>query len=333
MPNEIPEKHKNRKPLILTILFAIIAIGAVVFFLNRDFFIDSFMALNYNPTPAMSEIRDKLELTGDGSRIFNASHPVLSSRDDFNESCQSHDEAVSVLGCYDKDHHIFVYNIEEETLSGIRESTTAHELLHAVWGRLTGSEKASLTPILESTYASHPELTETVEAYPENERLDEIYVRLATQVAELPDELETHYAKYFRNQDAIVAFYDTYIAPFNELNEKIEKLKVELDTFEKEINTRTYALDERVSEFEDAVDEFNDCADTAGCFSSDYAFRTRRAELVEEQESINAENTAINLLIDTYNSKVTVYNQSVTRSADLQNKINSNSSINVVNEE
>ncbi len=327
------DKPKNRKPLILLCVFALIAVLAVIFFLNHDFFIDSFNAMTYNPSPAMSEIRSNLNLTNDGLRIFNASHPVLSSRDEFNEACQSHDEAVSVLGCYDTNKHVFVYNVEDETLAGIRESTSAHEFLHAVWDRLSTVEKENLEPILIETYDNHLELKETIESYDEKERLDEIYVRLATQVAELPSSLESHYAKYFRNQDTIVEYYDAYIAPFNELKNQIEKLKTELDTFEREINIRSSALDERVSEFEDAVDEFNDCADTAGCFSSEYAFRTRRTELVDEQESINAENTAINILIDTYNSKVTVYNQSIARSTDLQNKINSNSNLNVVNEE
>lgn len=330
MTNDQPKSHK---PLILTCVFAVIAICAVVFFLNRNYFIDAFNAMTYSPTPAMSEIRTKLSLTDDGTRIFNASHPVLSSREEFNDACQSHDEAVSVLGCYSSDRKVYVYNVEEETLAGIRESTSAHELLHAIWDRLPGSEKAELEPIVRKAYEEHPELKESVESYAEDEQLGEMYVRLATQIADLPEALESHYAKYFKDQDSLVEYYGAYIAPFNELKTQIENLKVELETFEREINTRSTALDERVSEFEDAVGEFNRCADTAGCFSSDYEFRTRRSELVAEQESINAENTAINILIDAYNSKVASYNQSIARSTELQNKINSNSSLNVVNEE
>ena len=50
-----------------------------------------------------------------------------------------------------------------------------------------------------------------------------------------------------------------------------------------------------------------------------------RAELVAEQQAINAENDAINRLIDSYNTKVDTYNNSILRSTELQNLINSNS--------
>ena len=317
-------KTTKKRSAFLFIAPVILVIILVLFLTNKTAVIDWFKGIGYNPTPAMLEVKNSLNLTPEGDRIFRATRALLASRDDFNNSCESHDEAVSVLGCYTGDR-IYVYNVEDETLKGIRESTSAHELLHAVWVRLTGIEKSKLVPFLESAYKNHPEMQETINSYPEEEQIGELYVRLATQVKDLPAELEAHYAKYFADQDAVAAFYESYIAPFNELKAKIKQLKSELDALEKEIKDRSDALDARLKTFDEDVDEFNSCADTAGCFTSNWEFASRRAELVAEQTAINAENSSLNSLIDEYNQKADVYNSSIARSSDLQNLINSNS--------
>ncbi len=315
---------------IFTPIIALVLV--VIFLLYHTAIIDAFKGIGYNPTPDMWAVRNSLHLTSEGTRIFNATHPILASRDDFNMSCESHDEAVSVLGCYTSDR-IYVYNVDDDSLSGIRESTAAHEFLHAVWTRLPGLEKSELVPILEQVYSEHSEsLKEIIESYPVEEQIGELYVRAATQIAKLPDALEKHYAKYFTDQDIITAFYASYIAPFNELKEQITKLGSELETLKKEIEKRSSALDARVSAFDAAVGEFNTCANKAGCFASSYAFYARRAELVAEQQALNAENTAVNALINTYNSKADVYNSSIIRSSELQSIINSNSSTTQIEE-
>ena len=323
--NEARVKFATKKHLFWIIAPVIVVILLVVFLIFRTPIIDTFKGIGYNPTPDMLTVRNALQLTPEGSRIFNATRPLLASRDDFNVSCESHDEAVSVLGCYTGDR-IYVYNVDDPALSGIRESTAAHEFLHAVWSRLTGLEKSKLVPALEEVYTNHSEeLKETIESYPTEEQIGEIYVRSATQIADLPEILETHYAKYFTNQDSVATFYASYIAPFNDIKEQITKLKSELDALEKQINERTSALDARITTFSATVGEFNTCAEKAGCFSSNSVFQARRAELVAEQQAISAENTAINKLIDSYNAKADTYNSSIARSTELQSLINSNS--------
>lgn len=326
----MPKPAKKRSALLL-ITPVILVVLLVLFLVNKTAVIDWFKGLGYHPTPAMLEVKTSLGLTADGDRIFRATRALLANREDFNSSCESHDEAVSVLGCYTGDH-IYIYNVEDSRLAGIRESTAAHEFLHAVWSRLSGLEKSQLVPLLESTYQKHPDLQDTINSYPEEERIGELYVRLATQVKDLPDQLEAHYSQYFANQDAIVAFYDSYIAPFDELTQQIAQLREELTALEQEITSRSAALDAKLKDFDAQVDEFNRCADTAGCFASDWAFSSRRAQLVLEQQAINVENTAINALIEAYNTKADTYNSSVARSSDLQNLINSNAPIQTIEE-
>ena len=321
------QTKSGAKWLILPVILAIL----LVFFLfNKTAVLDTFKGLGYAPTPAMTEIRSSLGLTADGQRIFNATHPTLASRDEFNDSCESHDEAVSVLGCYTGDR-IYVYNVEDASLAGIRESTSAHEFLHAVWSRLSSAERSELIPLLESVYKAHPEMQETVEAYDESERLGELYVRVGTQVADLPDALESHYARFFSDQDKVANFYASYISPFNELRREIEALEEELMGLNREIESRSAALDARLSTFEAEVDKYNSCRNTAGCFN-DATIAVRYAALAAEQSAINAENDAINALIDSYNTKVDVYNNSIAKNSTLQNLINSNSPTSAVEE-
>lgn len=319
-------KPKSTTSLIAKILGVVFGIGLVaLLFFNRIVITDYIKGFSYSPTPEIAEISSALNLASSGARIFRASSPVLESRDDFNRDCASFDAEVSILGCYTNEK-IYVYNITEPTLAGIRESTTAHELLHAIYARLSDAQKSRLSPLLNEVYQKNESsLKSTLESYDEAGRTEELYVRSATQIAELPAELESHFAKFFANRAAIVQFYNNYITPFTELNAKIDALGAELETLRAEIDTKTADYTSRSEAFNSSVAEFNSCADTPGCFSSDYEFSSRRRALVSEQNSLDALYEALNSLIDDYNTKVDDYNSNVLRSNDLQNVINSNS--------
>lgn len=303
-------------------LLAVLVLG----FLNRVAIVDTFKGLSYAPSPEIAQIESSLNLTPAGTRIFHATNPTLESRDDFNIHCESFNAEIAVLGCFSGDH-VYVYNVEDPELAGIRESTTAHELLHAIWLRLPGVEKNRLVPLLESAYtANQSTLKDTIESYDESERLDELYVRAATQLYELPSELEAHYAKYFRDRTTILGFYDSYIAPFNELNAEIEAMSHEMETLRQTIDAKTADYEARSNSYNRAVDEFNACANTVGCFT-DAAFYARRAELVAEQGNLDALYAELNNLINSYNDKVDSYNANVLHNNTLQSLINSNSKL------
>ena len=316
---------KSLKTLLasLTVCLLCVALG-FTFYRYRSDISDYLKAKSYVPSEEMSGIRSALDLTPKGTRIFNASAPVLDSRDDFNRDCNSSDPGLAVYGCYYLDT-IYVYDIDSPELAGIRESTTAHELLHAVWARLSGLEKNELIPLLESVYAEHKTaLDKTLETYDESERLDELYVRIGTQIKTLPDALEKHYAEIFSDQDKVVSFYDAYVAPFEAYNEKIATLGAEMETLKVAIDRKTAEYESSSADFSTAVAEFNSCAATIGCFSSQAAFNSRRAELVSTQNSLNSLYDSLSDLIDSYNEKVDEYNSNILNLNTLQNLANSN---------
>lgn len=331
MPNE-PERRASPFSIFLRlfVFLAILALFAFAF-IYRVTFSDYLKSINYEPSADMLEIRDSLGLTPEGLRIFNATRPTLDSREDFNRDCDSSNPEFAVYGCY-RDDNIFIYDVDSSDLAGFRESTTAHELLHAVWSRLSGIEKNELLPLLESAYADNRSvLEENLKIYSEDAQLDELYVRLATQIKDLPPELEEHYARIFTNQDAVVDFYESYITPFEELKTKISSLKSEIDSLETIINQTTSDYETRSAAFDSEVTEFNTCAQTLNCFSSEFTFHTRRNELLAQQNSLNELYAQLNSLIDEYNSKVEEYNSNVFHSNTLQNLVNSNSKVNNVN--
>ena len=313
----------NKKRFIY--LFIILALAAflVLDFRNIKDFVKSSL---FSPSKEISAIETSLKLTPYGSRVFRASSPsLISDHSEFESKCYTDSDSPesSILGCY-TDDTIFIYNVTSDELSGITESTSAHELLHAIWARLPQSEKSSLTPTLESVYDSSDSLfKKSLENYPDSQRLEEIYVRSATQISALPDTLETHFAKFFRDQDSVVAFYSDYITPFLSIEHSLETLERELSDINSQIEAKTSEYESRSETFLSNLDNFNSCASTPGCFSAT-PFNHERALLLSEQDSLNSLYAEINSLIDTYNSKVELYNSNILHNKTLEKELNPN---------
>lgn len=311
-----------------TLLVAIIGTIFIFGALNYRLILDFFAGLGYNPSPEMSTIKNSLDLSGDADRIFNASRPVLNSKSDFNRICDSHKEETAVLGCY-TGRQIHIYDVEASELNGVKESTTAHELLHAVWSRLSDTEKNILRPKLEEVYKNSEKLKSELENYEEKDRLDELHSRIGTEVKDLSSELEFHYAKYFKDQDKVVSYYDSYIKPFEALKKQIEELSKTLEKLKKEIDEKTKDYQTRAENLNNEISEFNNCAGTLNCFTTRGEFNARRSELTSEQSVINSLYGELDSMIKEYNTKVKEYNDNVLKNKDLENLINSNKEVNV----
>ena len=320
-------RQDPQRKLVLKLAVAVLAASIVAFVaLNFGAILDTLAGFGYSPSEEMSSIKSSLDLTGDADRIFNASHPVLDSKDDFNKACDSHEEKTAVLGCY-ADRVIHIYSVDAEELKGIKESTTAHELLHAVWSRLGDSEKDRLKSKLEEAYKTSETLKTELENYSEKDRLDELHSRVGTEIKDLESDLETHYAKYFKDQDKIVSYYSSYIEPFETLKKQIEELSKTLETLKKKIDEGTKNYKERAEKLNQEITEFNNCAGTLNCFTSRGVFNSRRSELSAEQSAVNDLYAELDANIKEYNSKVGEYNNNILKNQDLENLINSNKEV------
>lgn len=318
----------NSSPKFYALIFVILMLTIIgiagVYLLNFTNLKDAIVNIGYTPPAEISSLEQKINLTDSARSTFRATRPALESQDSFNDHCKSHDIEISVLGCY-AGGHIYIYNINNPELSGIIESTAAHEFLHAAWDRLSESEKNTVATYLNQVYAEHQaELSEDLHIYDAEDQLDELHSRIGTQIATLPEYLEKYYANYFVDQDAVVAYYHSYITPFNKLKAQTDALREELDTLKAEIDAQTENYYARSKALSAQIEEFNNCANTAGCFPSTIEFNNRRSNLVDEQNEVEELYNHINSAVELYNQKVEAYNNSILRTEELQNAINSN---------
>ena len=296
---------------------------AIVVAWRWEWIYDWYRGIIYQPSAEMATIRTKLKLTGQGEFIFNAAQPELNDAADFNENCRQDETEVAVLGCYTLGN-IYVYDIKDARLDGIRELTAAHELLHAFWAKMDNGERERLQPILNQVYKNNLAiLKDDIETYAESERLEEIFVRAGTEIKELPAELEEIYARVFESQDAVVDFYDNYSAVFREMKTRLENLADELESLKSQIDEKIHEYEVGVANLEKDIINFNSCAETVGCFQSNAEFYAQRNALIARESALNVLNDEVNVLIDNYNDKVNEYNSNALESRRLQNIINS----------
>ena len=313
---------KSAKWIVLVMIVGVV--GAVVA-LNRDWLDDWWRGLGYRPSDEMALIRDKLQLTDRGRFVFDAVGPVLSGSEEFNSHCRTdYEKEEAILGCY-VDDSVYVYNITAEELSGIRELTAAHELLHAVWARMSESDKGDLAPLLaEVAEANSAILAEELETYDDSQRQEELYVRAGTEVKQLPDGLEKHYAEVFADQDKVVGYYDSYIGVFNKMKAEMDQLMAEMEGIRAQIDSLSSNYESRLAQLNERIAIFNDCANRVGCFASESVFYSQRNALISEQDSLMGVYGEIERLVAEYNEKVGKYNEDVAYSNKLNSIVNSN---------
>ena len=306
---------------------AIIAVLVAVI-LNYQTVFDIVKGFLYQPSTEMVEIRDKLELTTRGRIVFNASQPTLNDEENFNRNCMSYDDDKAILGCYNN-QQIYVYSINEKDLDGILELATAHELLHAVYGRMSDADKTNLKPLLEEVYKKNRGLLEKeLSTYDEANRLEEIYVRAGTEIKNLPEDLEKHYTEIFKDQDKIVEYYNQYMKVFNQLEAEFKSLEEKMNELKQQIDSKNSEYESGTDALNAAIYQFNNCANRIDCFASNDEFNAKRNELLSIQDSLRALYDDIDSLVNQYNDYVEEYNSNVVRSNDLQNIINSHVKVN-----
>ena len=314
---------KSKIGTIILAIFTVLIVGLTVFVcFNYHLAKDFVRSFSYDPTPEVATLENNLSLTTRGDLVFRASTPYLESKGAFNEHCSAYNPGVSVLGCYNNDV-IYIYDIESEELGGVIESTASHELLHAVWARYSDSKKSQLAPLIEAAYAENKDSLSVIEEYDDSSRLDEIFVRVGTEISDISSELEAVYAEFFTDRTKIVSYYEKYHGVFDELSKRIKTLSKEIEQLGKSIEQKTVDYTTRSEALSTAVNEFNTCADTIGCFSS-YDFITRRSELVAEQTALHNLYDEINAEVKAYNDKIAEYNQNALKTDYYNNMINSN---------
>lgn len=296
------------RTVVVTVVVGAIVIAGAVAFQHRQQISDTITAQAFDASPQILALTENIELTPAGNRIFLASEPTLDSSQRFNEQCSkvAHADGGHVLGCYVASQ-IHLFDVTDERLAGIVEATAVHELLHATFARLSLGERDALVELLDETYAeistNDRALVDRMSVYDglsEVAYANELHSVLATEVRELPQELELHYAEWLTDRALIVEYFDASHHVFTELQEQAAQLESELTALREDIETRSANYDVAVAEFNDAVASFS-LRNQNYEFSGDPdRFYAERSALDQRRAALNVDLEAINAAIASY---------------------------------
>ena len=303
-------------------------VAGVLLWNNRDAVADDFRLWNYTPPTNIAELAKRIDFTAEGQRYFYASHPQVEEKTAFNNACGSIEIHAAVLGCYTHTS-IYLYNVSDSRLDGVKEVTAAHETLHAAYDRLSDNEHADVDAMLLRQYdamANDADFAQRFSVYNslgQADKLNELHSIFGTEVPSLSSELETYYKQYFNDRSAITAYHSAYQGQFDSLRDQQEALKTKIDGLKSEIES-TQAQYERDRNTLDAdIQSFNQRADNGG-YSNQDQFNRDRAALIARSNTLNQTANTINTKINQYNDAIKQYNELAIQTQDLQNSLDSN---------
>lgn len=270
----------KRRIVLLGLCIGLVIAGGWAYF-NRQLLKDRYSVYQYPLQAQTAALLPNLELTDRGQFIYKASRPELLEAQNFNQACSNVAREHSiVLGCYTR-QRVYIYNVKDARLNGVKEVTAAHELLHAMYERLPENEKVQLNQQLRTAAASIEDerFINTLNLYKKTEPdqvENELHSILGTEIAVLPSALEDHYKKYFTDRAQIVKYAQQYEATFTDIDnqiktfdEKLTSLKQQKDQLEaslaaqqREIENEKARLDslqanQQVEQFNEAVPGYN----------------------------------------------------------------------------
>lgn len=281
--------------------------GGYVLF-NRQYVADTAVSYSYQPSREMLTILNDIQLTEEGMFYAQVGRPVLSSQSEFNTKCEKKHAESLILGCYISPYNVYVYNVDDQKLQSVRQVTTAHEVLHVAYDRLTQHERSEIDGLVseaaKAAQRDNPELSERLAVYDQTEpgqRNNELHSIIGTEVAKITPELEEYYARYFKDRQKIIAYATEYTEVFNSLKKSQESLETKLETLKVEINENTDQYNSEITQLNQDIETFNNTASTQGGFRSESEYTVARAELVARQNNLESMKNSINEKIQEYN--------------------------------
>lgn len=324
------KSHSGFVGTIVSIVSTIAILGAAGWVvLNRQFVLDNINFLFYTPSSQIATIENSAGMSNTGKFYFYASQPQVEDAQQFNQNCARQETGSAILGCY-SNQRIYVYDVTNTQLNGVEEVTAAHETLHAVWDRMSSSDKKRIGDLLEVAFSkiNDPALNARMAYYARTEpgqRTNELHSILGTEYANLGPALEAHYAKYFTNRNKVVALHASYQSVFDNLTAQKNALSAQMATLKASIDSQSAQYNaEAVSLNSDASALQNSASSVDRTSQSEVdAYNAKRQALLNRLDGLNALRTQINTETNAYNVKVTEYNKIVVSTNSLNASLDS----------
>lgn len=297
------------------VTLAIVA-GSIAAVIYRQDIIDWWRLQSYKPSPAIVQLADNATMQGRGRELFYISEPVIEDRQAFNQNCTNQDEESIVLGCY-KAQKIYLFNVTDQRLAGVKEVTAAHEMLHAAYERLSADERKHINTLLEPQMQqiADPRLTTLIKLYNKQEPgelYNEMHSILATEYPNLSPELETYYKRYFSNRQKIVQYSQNYEGMFLASKERIAQYDERLNTLKQQIDANNAQLETQQALLEAESQRLNRLQAQSP--------ETYNREVPPYNDKVRSFNVLVNTtkaLVDEYNALVETRNQEAAAQNDL----------------
>ena len=298
--------HRSRGH-ILGLVATIVSVSIAVFlFFNRQYVIDQVNVWQYQPSSPVTQLVDRSGMNSEGKFLFYASAPTIESTQVFNDKCGRTEQSTAILGCY-VTQKIYIYNVTDERLDGIREVTASHEMLHAAYERMSDSERNKVDTLVEAEYnklKNDKNLAERMAFYAKTEpgqRDNELHSVIGTEIASISPELEEHYKKYFSDRQEVVALHAKYAKVFSDLQARSDELVGQLKTLGTTIEDDTTLYNNEVNQLNSDIESFNARANSGG-FSSEAQFNSERNRLTAKVSALDSLRNKINTNVATYES-------------------------------
>ena len=285
--------HKSLLLAVINLCIIVCVVAAAI--LNRQYIIDKYNAWEFKPSPEIAQIANDVGLNENGRFYYFASRPELDFAKEFNGECRSREQGNAILGCY-KNQRIYIYNVNDERLNGLKEVTAAHEMLHAAYERLPESDKKVVNTLLEKEYRKNSD-------------------------AEFSKRMD-YYKRYFNNRSQVVALHSKYSDKFKELKQGSASLRKELENLSISINNASLKYNKDISNLNSEINTFNSRAKN-GDFSSQEDFLNERRYLIKSTRKLEQDRANINRYISQYESKRIEYNKLVDESNSMYKAMDS----------
>lgn len=233
----------SRKNLFRSQNFWIIVLVAVISRIALHSQIDEWIGVA-PPSAAIERLALASTMTREAQQIFYRQTPTIEPKQTFFKICQTKEKTNDtsiIFGCYfsnGKSGKIAIQSVTDDRFQGVMEVTAAHEMLHAVYSRLSPSDRDKLTPQLEQAalQIENDRLSGILKKYKQKDialYVNELHSYLGTEIGYLGDvKLEQYYQRYFGDRQQVVKLADRSQEIVRKLDEKSQQLKPEIDTLE-----------------------------------------------------------------------------------------------------
>jgi uncharacterized protein YukE len=308
---------------------SLVLIGAGVFVLLQPYAIPDWIKLyGYTPPPAITTLAKDTTMTSAASRLLYVNHSAIEEKVSFRQHCPQADEKTIVIGCYHSGQKgIFILSVTDERLHGVEQVTTAHEMLHAAYERLSNSEKKRVDAMLTSYQQNgltDQRVISAIESYKKSEpgqELNEMHSMFGTEIGDLPQDLEQYYGQYFTSRKTVVDFADQYQDAFTSRESAINEYDTQLKDQEAEIKANTRMLEPQASEIEQERSRLDNLHEQQSIIAYNAGVAPFNAKVIAYNDLLETTKK----MISNYNALVEKRNAIAAQTVELQQAISSSS--------